>query len=1061
MALEGRIRLPVLNLIHRRPRLLNKLAEFVETKQRLITIYAPGGYGKSILLADFAQTTDLPVCWCSLESSDRDPTAFLTLLSHSIIDRFHDIEADELLKLVARGDTQTSIRRLTELLAKVGPHIIIIDDYHKAVSAGMTLAINKLLEQLPENSSMIIAARGDMTLETGQIIDLLITERATGLSEEELRFTPIELQRVMLKRFGRQIDLENAREIAQATDGNIAEILLTAHITHANPMISRLQQHLSDDREVIYDYLAMEVFAKQPPTLQHFLLHTSILPDMTVDLCNKLLDMAEGRTYFEALIHNDLFITQVGTGYRYHDLFAKFLRGRLAEDKVAYRQTCIKAAQLLADCARFEEAINLYLSVQAWDDVATVLEAQGRLFYNTGRALTLDSWLAQISEAELDRYPRLLLLRGQILNNDLSEPQLAMTFFEQAEKRFREKESLVGVAEAQVWRSASLRMMGRATEGLTLASGGLDELERLKAPDYVMAWAIRNRGIAHWTAGKLEESLTDLRRALDLFEALDDTYSVGLCHHEIGVGLEKQGNISGAEYHYEQALRIWEALGNANDFANTLNSLGVCCYLRGRYEQALARFKESLDIALQIGSTRRAAFAQAGIGDTYLACQKIDQALEAYTVSTELAREAGVRSLEIYNLVKIGECYYQQQNRVPALNRANQAKEIAAETGLIYEKGLACALQAKVYTHRGEYNISSELFAEAIMAIGDNDVLEAAKTRLWWGYSLLLDLKISAAWEQLQQTIKIALNISELLPGLASTIAETKPLLQQFRFWPDTPEGMRGSIDLLLKQSRPQALDTIEVLSPSLQIFLFGSPTLVVSGQRRQFSQRGRIRKAPEFLAYLLLEGQARGCSWGEVSSAIWPDLNSDKASAIFHQTLRRLREMIFNDLDYIIVNDDYYQVNPDYLDWGDVLAFERLFERATRAAPAEALALQQEIISLYQGEFLAGFELGEWGTTYRTSFENRFLQTVRLAGEQLLRIGLPGDALNVVRQGLTYNYFREDLHRLAFKACARLGLYDQLELYYVDLRTTFLQELSTPPDPTTAQLYDELMASR
>src|SRR5512134_1054736 len=112
MSFEDRIRLPTLSLIHRRPRLLNILTQFVETGQRLITIYAPGGYGKSILLADFAQMTDLPVCWCSLEPTDRDPTSFLTLLTHSITDRFHEIQPEPLFKLVQRGDTQASIRRI-------------------------------------------------------------------------------------------------------------------------------------------------------------------------------------------------------------------------------------------------------------------------------------------------------------------------------------------------------------------------------------------------------------------------------------------------------------------------------------------------------------------------------------------------------------------------------------------------------------------------------------------------------------------------------------------------------------------------------------------------------------------------------------------------------------------------------------------------------------------------------------------------------------------------------------------------------------------------------------
>ncbi len=328
MALEDRIRLPALNLIHRRSRLLDILEQFIEARKRLITIYAPGGYGKSILLADFAQTTDFPICWCSLEPPDRDPTSFLTLLAFSIADRFHSIEADGLLRLVERADTQASVHRIAELLSTVGPHIIIIDDYHKAVSAGMTLALNRLLRQLPETSTVIVAARGDMTLETGQIIELLMADQAVGLSEEELRFTSAEIQRVMLKRFGRQIERTRADEIAQATDGNIAQILLAGHLAHTDRMIDNLRGRLSDDREVIYSYLADEVVGRQPPELQQFMLYTSVLPEMTIELCNDLLEMTEAQTYLEALVHNDLFIAQIGTGYRYHDLFAEFLRSK-------------------------------------------------------------------------------------------------------------------------------------------------------------------------------------------------------------------------------------------------------------------------------------------------------------------------------------------------------------------------------------------------------------------------------------------------------------------------------------------------------------------------------------------------------------------------------------------------------------------------------------------------------------------------------------------------------------------------------------------------------------
>jgi len=647
------------------------LTEFVEGGHRLITVYAPGGYGKSILLADFAQTTDLPVCWCSLEPADRDPTSFLTLLTYSITDRFHEIKTSVLLKLVQQGDTQTSVRRIADSLADVGPHLIIIDDFHKANSAGVTLALNRLLEQLPSTSIIIVAARGDMRLETSQVIDLLIAEKVTGLSEEELRFTPEELQRVMRKRFGRQIDLANAAKLSQATNGNIAEILLTGHLMHVNGLMGRLQQRLGDDQTVIYGYLADDVLDKESPELQRFLLYTAILPDMTPEVCNELLDITDAQDCLQELVRKDLFITQVGAGFRYHDLFSEFLRAKLAEDEALHRRVAIKAGKILAGQSRFEEAIYLFLSVQAWDETVGLLETQGHFFYDTGRALTLNNWLEEIPEDELAQRPQLLLLRGRILLYDLGELELAMSLFQRAEEKFLDNEDSIGAAEAQIWQSDSWRMMGQAEEGLALASIAIAQLETLKTDDHIMAWAIRNRGLVHWTAGNIAEALSDLRRALDLFEKIGDTYNVGSCHHNMGVCLVAQGNINGADHHYRQAIRIWESLGNANSLANTLNSLGVSLQIIGHYEEALQQFNESLEIALQIGAMRRAAFVQAGIGDTYLDIKNYALAVKAFEKSTEMAQEAGVRTLEIYNMVKRGECFYRFSQPGPATGSGN------------------------------------------------------------------------------------------------------------------------------------------------------------------------------------------------------------------------------------------------------------------------------------------------------------------------------------------------------------------------------------------------------
>jgi len=1054
VSFEDRIQLPITNIIHRRIRLLDKLTEFVNTDKRLITITAPGGYGKSILLADFSQTADWPVCWCSLDYPDQDPISFLTLLAHSIAHRFFYIETDTLLEILQQGDTQTAIHHIGELLMTAGPHIIILDDYHKATSAGTTLALNRLLRRLLPHSHIIIATRGNLGLETGQVLDLVITERMTGLTEDDLRFTSEELQRVMLKRFGRRIETDTAQNLARITDGNIAQILLTGHITHAGHILKKLQTHTAEERELIYNYLATEVFDKQPPELQKFMLYSAMLPDIRVEWCNELLETSQAQTFLDRLVQKDLFITQTGTGIKYHDLYADFLRGKLAEAPSLFQQVTARAAQVLMSHARFEAAINLYISLQAWEQVIEILEEKGYVFYNTGRALTVSAWLEQLSGEKLTSHPRLLLLRGQILNNDQGELQEAQEAFRQAEQNFQRQTNHVGAAEAQVWRGINLRMMGQATAGLNMISRGLAQLEKYRAKAPVIAWAIENRGKAYSSAGNTEAAITDLRRAMEMFQTLDNSYRVGNCHHDLGVCLEKQGKISGAEHHYNQAMQIWEQIGNANSLSNTLNSLGVCSLLQGNHEQAMQHFRESMEIGENIGDNRRIAYALAGIAETHLASRQYTEAIQSFDVSTSYARVVGSKALEIYNQIKQAEVYYHQGNMTQALSQTKQAKEIAGEIGLKMEYGQVCALQAKIYVSQGQFKTAFDLFATALDYLADNDLLEQTKLHLWWGYGLLLTARPTMALDQLEKAINLGLSLGELSRGLKNTIAETHPLLHHFLFRSDVPPALAEGIRFLLKQGPSQ----LNISDPYLHIFAFGNPTLITGEQRRQFMSRGKTHKLPEFLLYMAIEGRQGGVRRNEIAAVFWPDQSEKQAARLFHQHLRRLRNNMMVHDDVIVVDNDYYQVSPQYLIWCDALAFSALYSQAATASAEKALSLYQEIIALYQDEFLAGFELSEWGNFHRNRYEIQFLQVVNLAAEQLLAQNYPHEALDVIQKGLYQDYFQEGLHRLAFQSYANLGLYDQLTEYYSEITHTFNAELGAPPTNATRNFYQQLL---
>src|SRR3954452_1694240 len=113
-----------------RPRLVAQLvaARAVPT----VAVVAPAGYGKTTLLALWAQAEDRPFAWVSLDPHDNDPIVLLTHLAVALA-RVHALPASIFDALRSGGVSvpATIIPRLGSAIAGLPrPLVVVLDDVH-------------------------------------------------------------------------------------------------------------------------------------------------------------------------------------------------------------------------------------------------------------------------------------------------------------------------------------------------------------------------------------------------------------------------------------------------------------------------------------------------------------------------------------------------------------------------------------------------------------------------------------------------------------------------------------------------------------------------------------------------------------------------------------------------------------------------------------------------------------------------------------------------------------------------------------------------------------------
>ncbi|HZS47935.1 MAG TPA: hypothetical protein VFC63_22890, partial [Blastocatellia bacterium] len=414
---------------------------------KLSLVSAPAGSGKTTLVSDFAQQIDRPVAWMSLDQGDNDPLRFMTYLLAGLksIETSLGCALQPLLTSQTPPTPEMSVTMLINDIAVSNKEIVLVlDDYHVIKSTPVHDTVSFLLDNSPSNLSMVITSRTNPPLPLAR---LRARGQLTEVRAADLRFTEDETTAFMSEVMGLHLEDQTISFLESRTEGWIAGLQLAALSLKHPDDEKHLVKTFSGRDNYVLDYLVDEVLNQQSEQARSFLLRTSILDRFTGPLCHAVTGQDDCSAVISNLEQANLFLVPLDNErkwFRYHHLFAEFLRARFeeqigAEEKIALHH---RASEWHRDNGFLNEAVEHAFLAADHDSAAKMIENAADELYSRGEIGLLYNLLSNIPEKVRRRrirssiyYAWVLLFVGEPTGDILS---LADDYIRGAESIIRE-----------------------------------------------------------------------------------------------------------------------------------------------------------------------------------------------------------------------------------------------------------------------------------------------------------------------------------------------------------------------------------------------------------------------------------------------------------------------------------------------------------------------------------------------------------------------------------------------------------------------------------------------
>jgi LuxR family maltose regulon positive regulatory protein len=374
-------------------------------------VAAPAGFGKSVAMRHF------------LEHFEPEHIRFPLGKQHATVLGFVRGFVDAIESIAPRSAksvtgvyerAQRSDRPNAELaswlavLIKKYKGVIAIDDLHVAAPEVTELLI-ELIDRAGPSLRWIVATRDALDLPVASW--LAYGRMEMPIDEVDLRLSFDEAAHAA-RQCGVRIHESELKTLWTLTDGWPTAFTFALRTSTRTQDLRRVA---AGTREMIFAYLAEQIFNGLSEDDRDFLLESSVLSEIDLDVF-----LAAGRSDVEARVarlqkRTAFIVSESERRYKYHDLFREFLEHQLrTRGKLAHERAMASAASLLSDAGKISDALPLFCQVTDETSIARILESHGSALVSRGHVETVEHALSLLGAARRGSSASLLALAADL-----------------------------------------------------------------------------------------------------------------------------------------------------------------------------------------------------------------------------------------------------------------------------------------------------------------------------------------------------------------------------------------------------------------------------------------------------------------------------------------------------------------------------------------------------------------------------------------------------------------------------------------------------------------------